>query len=378
MWTFLKFLAAVVVGILLILAVGFWFLKRKLKKFFGGLIEQLAAGGIVPPFRIRLEPMDEEGGFRKEGEVSESSDALTELGFEHIGDFTTDIGVNLQAWFHPSRKAYAVVYDHVVAGVWIDLVRHYADKTTYAYATCKNHGMNPMPGRTVKFFPDTPLKEVAEQFFNDSPSTGILQVPDDQFAKYFQQKYAEEMNWNIQRGGPTEEEIRRIAELGGDECTTGSIKVVQDAWAERISEFLSETAIKQFNKENEVSRADVGYREYRIFAAHGRMTDKTLMSSVFEDFYIDEDEDDDDEIDEDEKVWKERLADVGEWRKSMPVTEVVKKLIATTEKPGDYEHLGSVTKPVRAEIWLRPEYESDDEYDEDDDDEADLDFAVEE
>ena len=366
---FLKLVGASFVALLLLVAVGIYFIKYKFRKMFGGLLEQLlTAAGTVPPFRIKLTPVADQEEFDevRDDAFEQLTQEIRQIGFRHIGDFESDVGIAFRAFYFADRRTHAVIYEHYAAGVWADFVRRDTDGNSWTYSTHKEHGMDSMPGKVAKFLPEMQVADVAQLLWSESPADNLVHVPPEDFAKYFQQRYAEEMNWNIKRGGPTEKEIRRVCELTDRECTSEGIQSIQAAWQESISNFLSENAIKQFNKENNFSRADAGLREYRVFAVHDRMPDRTLMQSVFEEFYVHdaEDEDDDDEPDPEEQKWRATLEQVQQLRQSQSAIEIAEQLIKQSGEAERYEYIGEVSKPVKAHIWLRPSYEDDEEYDE--------------
>ena len=360
---FLKLVGAVFVALLLLVVLGFFFLKYKIKKTFGGLLEKLqSAGASVPPFRIRLSPVADQEEFDddRSDAFAEIASEIKQLGFQHIGDFESDAGFAIGAFDLADRKSYAVIYEHYAAGVWADIGRHYTDGTTWTYTTLKEHGMDAMPGNVIKFLPEMPIVDLAKLFWSESPCDNMVLVPRVDFAKFFQQLYADEMNWNMKRGGPTEREIRRVSELSGEECTPETIRSIQDAWEIAISNFLSECAITQCNRETNVSRADAEYREHRIFAVHDRMPNTDLLQNIFEDFYIDDD-DDDDELDPEEQKWRATLDQVRQLRESQTAIEIAEHLIKKSNESERYEYIHEVSTPIKARIWLRPDYDQDEE-----------------
>ena len=381
MLSFLKLVGAVVVALALLAVAGYFYVRHKFKGLFNALKEGLAAaGGGVPPFRIKLEPRDEasedddDDFFMNESEVQQHSVTLESLGFHVIGDFESDAMFSLRA-FGFQQATIAVVYDHFTAGVWCDIFRGFTDGTSITYATTRHPGMDSMPGKRERFFPDLDLAEVVQQFWNDVPVNDIEVVPDEEFPRYFEKKYAEAMNWNIQRGGPSEQEILRIAEMGGDECTPEMIKAIQDQWAVAISEFLCEMAVKQFNKDHNIPKREAAEREYRVVAIHERMPTNQILAAVYEDYYFDESDTDDD--DPEMARWRNEFQTVETQRTSQNATKAFHAVLEKSGQREKFELLGTVSKPVEAEIWLRPddeddEFGDDDDFDEYEDDEFQL------
>ncbi|MEL6104990.1 MAG: hypothetical protein AAFU85_03085 [Planctomycetota bacterium] len=384
MMFFLQLVGAMLLALIILVIAVYLYVRYKIRKFIKDIAEGFGElSATVPPFRIKLtsreqaedelrdamgDDDEEEEFFMDEDSVEKHSKSFVGLGFRPISDFNTDTVLNLRVLVHDQNSTFAVIYDHYSAGVWCDLYRGYRDGASWTYSSAKDPGMDIMPGHTQRFFPDVEVEEIAKQFWAQAPSDGIEIVADAEFARYFEKKYAEGMNWKIQRGGPTEEEIRRVAELSGDECTEEAIRSTQEQWATEISGFLGDLAIKQFNKQNDVSKQDAADREFRVFAVHERMPTQELLESIHQDFYLDMDEDleDDEEEDPDTIKWRREFDRVSAVRESKTVIETFHAVLEESGKRDTYECLGAVSKPVEAEIWLRPYDEEDEEFEDDD------------
>ena len=381
---FLKLVGASLLALIILVLCVYLFVKYKIRKFFKDLADGISGmdAGTVPPFRIKLvtreraeerarqyadEEDEDDEFFMNEEEVQARADTLGVMGFRLLGDFNTDAMLNMRVLVHDEKATYAVVYDHYGAGVWCDVYRSYQDGSSWTFSTTKDPGMDIMPRKQQRFHPDAELAEVVNQFWREAPSESVEVVSDDQFSRYFEKKYAEEMNWNIQRGGPTESEIRRIADNSGEECTPEVVKSIQDQWAVAIGAFLSDLAIKQFNKENDVSKQQVAEREDRVIAVHDRVPTEQLFESVYEDFYMDE-EGDDEDADPEMEPWRKQFQEIKSLHQSGGAVQAFNSILDGSGKREKFEHLGTVSKPVAAEIWLRPYFEDFDEEDEDWDD----------
>jgi hypothetical protein len=62
-------------------------------------------------------------------------------------------------------------------------------------------------------------------------------VTPQEFVGRFERAYAQIMDWHIARGGPTEAEIRRIAERSGKPCTDELVELIRGQWAAAIEIF---------------------------------------------------------------------------------------------------------------------------------------------
>ena len=378
MMTFLKMVGAAFVAFLLLIVIIVLIIRWKLRRFLSKLTDLADSfQDPVPPFRIKLEP-DDEPSWKHLADVAKLDRELAELGFGHIGDFCIGpLGIPIKAYWHAEKATCAVVYDHPVAGAWCDLVRRYADGTAFTYASCPAHGMDAPPKKTTKFFPQESLKQISEELWTDSPLAGAVIVKPEGFPKLFEKVYAEEMNWRMQRGGPTAEEVRRICAKQEQECTDEIVEQIQQQWRTRIADFLSERQLSRFRQISDMSRRELEDLEDRIVVIHNRMLPEGILASVEGDFYPDhggEEEDDDDDEDDDDRQqrhrWNALLAKVRQWCKAESPRQAFHHLLEECQKTKSFRHLGTVDKPIGGDVWLRPEGDAaeDEEYDDELDD----------
>ena len=282
----------------------------------------------------------------------------------------------MQAFVHPSQGTCGVVYDHPLTGVWCDVVRQYPDGSMFTYSTGEYHGMDEPPEKTAKFLPEQPLEQVTQRLWDDSPASGAISIPPDDFVENFERAYAEEMNWRIERGGPTEAEIRRITEKDGQDCTPESVQQIQNQWRTQITAFFSERQLSRFRGLSKVSNTTLAGYQDRMIAIHDRMSAEDLLAIVDHNFYPDADldEEDFDENDMEEaellKVHRTQqtlLKQIRGWCDDSSPREAFPRLLDEEEQRTLYSHLGTVDKPIPGDIWLSPEDEYDDEAFDDED-----------
>ena len=384
MTLFLQIVAGFVVAIILVgLAVYFW-IRRKLKGFGGKLIQQLAEqieqaamGGAVPPFRLHLRTVsDGQVEFNNDEDVRTLTEEFLAAGFETICDFeTVEIPLPLRAFRHVQHNAYGVIYDHPVAGVFCDVTRRYKDRRSWTVSSSSPHGMDPIPGSHPTFLPGAAVEELLNHLLEASPVNEMEEATREDFVVRFESAYAREMNYRIERQGPTEQEIRRIAEMNGQECDQQQIDAVQKQWKSAISEFLSEKAVAMWKKEQDVPPPVFARLQPQLVAIHDRMLPDELMNLVFEDFDLDDIEDE--ELDDTttrrmRTVWNQ----LQDWLRSNSFAEAFVQLLKTSGQSSKWQHQGSVSRPIPAEIWLRPSEDEEDQEDEHDDSEYDEELEV--
>ena len=357
---FLKIVAGTCLGILLVVfLVGFW-VRGKLRKIVTTIKEALADS--VPPFRIKLKPCP-----AGDWEHSDQRDArhaeLCELGFEPIGDFSVEpTGVTMRAYVHPHRVTYATVYEHPAVGVWCDLYRSYQDESSFTYSTTASPQMDSPPYKTVQQFQDAALAEVAEQLWRDSPERGMTVVAPEDFPKFFEAAYAREMNWQMTRGGPTEEEIRRVAEAEGTECTPQQMRAIQSQWRYRISTFISQRQLARFRKQSAMTPAEYEALSDRLIAVHDRMPPELVLGVVDDEYIVDFDsEQEDADSQEDGQSSPQKIDQVRAWCRESSPRQAFRSLLDDLSAADRFELLGTVDRPAAGDIWLKSDDEDDEE-----------------
>lgn len=156
---------------LLLLVVGIkLFLRRFLSKLAGQL-EDLALSYV--PVRIHLQPASAIE-WKQAQAVQQAVREVAEAGFESLGTFTIEemAFVRLQGFLSQDNTAYAVVWEHDKAGVWVDLVCKYEDGNLLTFANLKPTGIDGREGHTKSYRPGSP-RELVEAFFRERRQLGL-------------------------------------------------------------------------------------------------------------------------------------------------------------------------------------------------------------
>ncbi len=381
MLAFLKIVAAAFVALVILIVIIVLFIRWKFRSFMAGIMDKVKneASSGVPPFRITLSRTEEDdeddsddSGWSHSDDVRRLTEDMIGAGFTAIGDFDVEeLPLKLRAFQHHDHQAYGVIYDHFVAGSWCDVVRRYADDTSWTCSTGKQHGMDSPPHSNSQHFPGESVKTVLDRLLESSPATGYLKAGADTFVRAFESAYSREMNWRIERGGPTEEEIRRISSMGGQECTQEQIDAVQKQWRLAIGQFLSDRMIRSWRKDSGIAQADFEAVAWRTVAVHKRLLPEQILALVDEDFspeyYSGPDEDEPETLE-----WERDLNLLREWCREGSAISAFNQLLVSRQLDSKWEKLGSVDKSVRGEIWRRPAVG--DEHHDDADDENEFDY----
>jgi hypothetical protein len=347
MLTFLKLVAAFLVALVVLTAAIIFFLRWKVRKFLKNMIEAVGAqaSSVVPPFRIKLEPRadDDETEWFHEEDVKTQMQQFESSGFTLLGDYDVEgLPLQIRGFQHQDHNVYGVIYDHAAAGVWSDVVRRYEDETSWTVTSAKEHGMDSAPWHTPCFMPGQSVNELLSKLLASSPVSGMQKAGADKFVSRFEAAYKREMNWRIERGGATEQEIRRVCEKNGQDCTAEHVEQIQGLWKTAIGELLSEQLLRFWRKESGISSREYERIAPDLVVIHDRLTAEQVLTQGYCDF--------DEEVDDEEQL----AVQVKGWCQAETPTSAFSKLISIRNTGERWHRLAKLDKPLKAEIWERP------------------------
>ncbi|MFO0999816.1 MAG: hypothetical protein U0936_05745 [Planctomycetaceae bacterium] len=167
------------------------------------------------------------------------------------------------------------------------------------------------------------------------------------------------MNWRIERGGATEQEIRRVCEKNGQDCTAEQVEQIQGLWKSAIGEFLSEQLLLAWRKDSGMPAREYDRIAHRLVVVHKRLTPAQVLEASRSDFDGDDADDEEDQ----------NLDKVKAWCSSESTISAFRKLIKQKGTETHWTLICELKKPLVAEIWERAEEEhSENDFDDDDED----------
>lgn len=380
MQLFLQIVGGAFVALVLFVLVAYFVIRWKLRswlKSLGDLISQ-GLGGGVPPFRVKLtrrSELDDPDEEWVQDEHVKEFDSLSAqfqgLGFTKLEEYLIEeIATQMRVYLDSDGSTVGIVYNHPAIGVWCDVYRKYQDNTSWTFGSTKYHGMDIPPYAVQKFFPDQSVEEIVTQFRAEAPDTNMVTITPEAFPALFEKAYAREMDWRMERGGTTEEEIRRIAEMNGDECTDETVRQIQLQWRTAIHHFVSDKALKRYRKEAELNSFEWDHLQSYGVVIHERMQGEQLLQVYDEEYYPDllgeSEEDDEDAADmrDQRQKWNQRIAELNQALTQGTPQQVFRDMIELGNGSGGvksvWEYKLSVSEPVAADIWTRT-YEQEDE-----------------
>ncbi len=364
MLTFLKLVAAFIVAIVVLVVAVILFIRWKFRRFLKKVIEAAGsqASSAVPPFRIKLEPrgIDDETEWFHKNDVKKQMQQFESSGFTPLGDYDVEgLPLQIRGYQHQDHDVYGVIYDHVTAGVWSDVVRRYDDELSWTVSSTKEHGMDTAPWHTLCFMPGQSVNELLNRLLESSPASGMQTAGADKFVSRFEAAYKREMNWRIERGGATEQEIRRVCEKNGQDCTAEQVEQIQGLWKSAIGEFLSEQLLRAWRKDSGMPAREFDRISDRLVVIHKRLTPQQVLEAARSDYDADDSDEGDDQV----------LNKVKAWCSTESAISAFRRLIKEKGTETHWTLVCELKKPLVAEIWERVDGDnSENDFDDDDED----------
>lgn len=359
MMLFLQMVGAVFVGLFVVVIVAYLWIRWKLRSFglkfadrFEGMMKQFQGAHsallYVPPMKLKLTPAEEEDiGHPQEFELATLE--VQNQGFQRGGLFHLgELGGVCRALFHPERKVDAVVYDHPLLNVWIEYGLIQPDGSSISFSNCQQtSGLDKPPGRDSRFFPGEQIAALWERFRLAIQGQPTPDSRAEGFQERFETSYAQEMQWRIDRGGVTEEEVRRCVEMGGGEFTDEHCQMVQQTWQMRISQHIDEELRSAFTEGATMSVAQYEKARDHLVFIHDRTAPMQLQM-----YLKDADEsDDDDDFDEDES--NPQLLKLQQRCQTTSPRIVFRELLEAGDLDEDYELVEQMSAPFPADVYVQ-------------------------
>jgi len=360
----------VILLIVLLIAVGYWWLKRLSAQLTESAKEY--GKGLPAPMRISMEKTDELEWHKPE-QVELLCENLRALGYQSVGNFEmipirwgevlrgmepiTRVG----GFYHAESGTFASFYDmEALDIILIDLITYFEGDKSATTSTSPDSGMDPTPWSDCKRFPelDPTIAEDMQQLHETMISRidqTVDKRPAKNFAEIFRKAWAREMDWRMMRGGITPNEVRQIAKFqGNEEPDDETIAALREPWLEQISWFVSDQVKKRYLKKTQMTGDEWAKMEDRLLVVHEMSRREELAIWLTEKFMAVEGvEVNDDNYLEFQNDVLERLDKHGN------VPTAFKETQKQLPKSHRYKRLGSFSKPFPGDIWLAPVLEED-------------------
>jgi hypothetical protein len=353
---FFTIVGGMVVGFLLIVLIVYLLFRFWMRRMMKGLAEmaKTATLGIVPftqPLRITLN-REYDSSWNDHAAVDRIVRSLTAAGFEDAGDFAIlEVpDFRLRALSHPEKSVYAAICEHPDIGIWFELVSRYEDGSMQTYTTGKEKGIDHPPNRFVeRFEAEINPAELYEQHVTRRPDKPLLPASAERFAADYEQAYADEMDWRFERGGTTEEEVRKTLMLQGTETTEEQIKQVHAIQQAQVGQWLQVKLQENYRAKSGIADAKWLEIEHRVIFVHDRMTSDEVHGEFTNC------------LDWNEEYEAEQLSDNAEELAVGPAREAFVRMIEALPRGHAPTKIGHLTQPVAADVYLLKEQPEEDD-----------------
>lgn len=154
--------------------------------------------------------------WKDEDRWRDAYNALEQSGFRHAGNYRVqEIGVDVQFVINDRDCALACIYNHPIAGVFMDIVTRYEDGTCITFANRCASGLDQHPQLQNRFLGDIPPGELIERAIADRPLKPMREIHEQDLVPDFCRVWKEYKEWRNKRG-TTAEEVERIFERLSD------------------------------------------------------------------------------------------------------------------------------------------------------------------
>ncbi|MCA8998596.1 MAG: hypothetical protein KDA80_16470 [Planctomycetaceae bacterium] len=361
MLTFLKMVGAVVVAFIICVALLYVWIRWKIHSFaqnlsdsFEGALKGIgaAAMGGVPPLRIKLLRLQNHEWTMSE-KIREYTESFKSAGYQMIGDFDVEPAMmELRAFVHPGDSAYAVIYEHPIAGIWFDIYCHRADNSeSYTMSTGKPDLLDHAKEHPIVNVTDlTTPQKVHSKFLEKRPAGAWAEVTAANFVKQFQDAYARGMDWRLQRGGPTRDEVKRIAHRDGTEFNEESVEMIRAAWKGQAAIHYEEELFDKFLEQSAMSASEWEDIRDRLMFVH----EYTQPDQIYDHLRLYEFEDECEEDELDDEGYGPQMRTIREECRKKGPRDAFKTLKQKFERH-DVEYRATFDDPIEADVYVGPD-----------------------
>lgn len=358
MYTFLLVAAGVFVGLLLFLLVAIWIIKRKLKSALGEFGDAIKAmGGLSEGafnLRMRLQPAADLS-WHHPAEIASLTDSLSDHGFQQVGLYTANdnLSLPLGLFCNQAQKLIAVVYDTPDKVAGIDVAAFYHNNDTQAFFTNVKAGgcVDKPPSATYHRHPELSHVALLEAALAGLPAEGRDPVEGESAPQMIEDFYYHEQLWRVNRGGYTEDEVRRTIAASGEDATPEHIVMSRRLMQSGLSSNVAEELHKQLLEQATLSASEYDDIQYRIAVVHP-MTDADEIASNLIRLIAETDNEDEDAEDD---LYDKLEAKAQSMLESSTPIEVFTRMAQDMPRGSELKQICELHTPIPAVFYVLPD-----------------------
>ena len=287
---------------------------------------------------------------------------MNEAKFQSAGTFSTDQinGLIIEGFVHANGYI-AVLYDHPQAGVFTDLVAKTQNNHWYVISSNSPQGMA-SPDNCSKVYLHIPPDEenlvsrLIEKLAKEKQTNELCKWQPEDFRSTFEKAYNSEMQWRIQRGGVTDEEIFNVAELTGQEKPDDEIlELVKDNWKMAIIGHVDEEVKDACLKTISMPPEEWKNKRERLFIIHSYSDPDNIACDVT--YNLIEDEEENDKY---EEIFEAKVAELkSKLNRQSNLAEAFESINQELPSEKKYEPLCKLEAPYEATVFISPKMSHD-------------------
>jgi len=272
---FLQVIGGIVVGIIVLLTIFYMFLRFKFGKF-------LHADINAEPLIIHLNK-DINPEWIKSKKPQQHIETLKSLGFV-LGDayLIKEMEDTQLVSMHQDSMC-AVVYQHTLAGAWVDIVFNEIDGTEYTVSNAPMGSAIDAPENCHKIMdPSLTVQEIYNQIsaFKNKSEKSFESINKDNFRTFFENAYKKEMAWRTHKGGISFDEFINTST---ESKIKSNDKNLRGAFIEMKESDLSawqEAALEHYRKTNKIDYETFCEDEYRLIVVPFTMAAEAFINNL--------------------------------------------------------------------------------------------------
>jgi hypothetical protein len=350
------YLTAATLGVV---AGGLWFAWRRYAGRIGNQFDRVTTIAAVTPYCARLEPVA-----RAEWADESTADALTHglqtEGFELIGDFVTKPeGALLRALTLPARSVYAIIQQLHIQPVALELLTPYTDGRFVSFTDGQPARWPDPPAHTVTCDRGAGPKELVARLLRDRPAGDLEATAADQFVATYLRARRQAMAWMLQRGGPTDDEIRAyLTEFPVRAAMDVLMNLTRKQWQTALGAALQDQLREQYVALHGDADLEGKPHAGRLVFVHDGMTANELMDLIDEAEDDPEDDADDDALDANSFDMENAVYQAGLRRTERLLAgstprAVFPQLNGQLSPKLQLTKIGELEQPLAADVYLR-------------------------
>jgi hypothetical protein len=188
-----------------------------------------------PVLEIDLSPLDNPK-WSEAKKIKDLADSFLRNGFEEAGGYSCwQIPSLIVAGFvRPSEQMAGVLYDHPIAGNGPTAIQ-YADGGSLTVSNARvGQEMDHMPQQTKIYCTGSSVDDLLKRLLAERRHAERLTITKEEFPSLLEDSYRKEMQWRMERGGPSSLEVMRVANTVGESLDSERLQEttqkIDDAW----------------------------------------------------------------------------------------------------------------------------------------------------